>query len=201
MIKEHIIKKQKAIKNKIVSISSGVFSKFGFKKATMEDIALASGMGKSSIYYYFKSKEEIFEAVVKKEAHELSLELEKKVISVNDNPKDKIRNYVLIRMRYLKEMVNFYEALKNDYLGNLAFTERIRKKYDKEEQQTIKKILEDGVNQGVFKVRNTKFAAIALVTFLKGLESSLIIDDDIKLKNLEETLDEILQIIFYGMVK
>jgi len=201
MIKEHIIKKQKAIKNKIVSISSGVFSKFGFKKATMEDIALASGMGKSSIYYYFKSKEEIFEAVVKKEAHELSLELEKKVISVNDNPKDKIRNYVLIRMRYLKEMVNFYEALKNDYLGNLTFTERIRKKYDKEEQQTIKKILEDGVNQGVFKVRNTKFAAIALVTFLKGLESSLIIDEDIKLKNLEETLDEILQIIFYGMVK
>ena len=201
MIKEHIIKKQKAIRNKIVSISSGVFSKFGFKKATMEDIALASGMGKSSIYYYFKSKEEIFEAVVKKEAHELSLELEKKVISVNDNPKDKIRNYVLIRMRYLKEMVNFYEALKNDYLGNLTFTERIRKKYDKEEQQTIKKILEDGVNQGVFKVRNTKFAAIALVTCLKGLESSLIIDEDIKLKNLEETLDEILQIIFYGMVK
>ncbi len=201
MIKEHIIKKQKAIKNKIVSISSDVFSKFGFKKATMEDIALASGMGKSSIYYYFKSKEDIFEAVVKKEANELRLELEKKVINVNDNPKDKIRNYVLIRMRYLKEMVNFYEALKNDYLGNLAFTERIRKKYDKEEQQTIKKILEEGVNQGIFKVRNTKFAAIALVTFLKGLESSLIIDEDINLENLEETLDEILQIIFYGMVK
>ncbi len=201
MIKEHIVKKQKVIRNKIVSISSGVFSRFGFKKATMEDIALASGMGKSSIYYYFQSKEEIFEAVVKKEAHELSLELEKKVINVNDNPKEKIRNYVLIRMRYLKEMVNFYEALKNDYLGNLAFTERIRKKYDKEEQQIIKKILEEGVNQGIFKVRNTKFASIALVTFLKGLESSLIIDEDINLKNLEETLDEILQIIFYGMVK
>jgi AcrR family transcriptional regulator len=201
MIKEHIIKKQKAIRNKIVSISSGVFSKFGFKKATMEDIALASGMGKSSIYYYFKSKEEIFEAVVQKEAQELSIELEKKVIKVNDNPKDKIRNYVLIRMRYLKEMVNFYEALKNDYLGNLAFTERIRKKYDKEEQQIIKKLLEEGVNQGIFKVRNTKFASIALVTFLKGLESSLIIDEDINLENLEVTLDEILQIIFYGMVK
>jgi len=201
MIKEHIVKKQKAIRNKIVSISSNVFSKFGFKKATMEDIALASGMGKSSIYYYFKSKEEIFEAVVQKEAHELSLELEKRVIKVNDNPKDKIRNYVLIRMRYLKEMVNFYEALKNDYLGNLTFTERIRKKYDKEEQQIIKKILEEGVNQGIFKVRNTKFASIALVTFLKGLESTLIIDEDINLENLKENLDEILQIIFYGMVK
>lgn len=201
MIKEHILKKQKSIKNKIVVIASSVFSRFGFKKATMDDIAKAAGMGKSSIYYYFKSKEEIFEAVVKKEAHALSLELEKKVINVNDNPKDKIRNYVFIRMKYLKEMVNFYEALKNDYLANLAFTERIRKKYDKEEQQTIKNILEDGVNQGIFNLTNTKFAAMALVTFLKGLETTMIIDQEIDMKGLERNLDDILHILFYGMIK
>ena len=201
MVKEHIVKKQKSIKYKIVGIASHVFSKFGFKKATMEDIAHAAGMGKSSIYYYFKSKEEIFEAVVKKEAHELSLELEKKVINVNDNPKEKIRNYVFIRMKYLKEMVNFYEALKNDYLGNLAFTERIRKKYDKEEQQTIKGILEEGVTQGIFNVNNTKFAAMALVTFLKGLETTIIIDEEIDMKSLEKNLDDILHIMFYGMIK
>ena len=163
MIKEHIVKKQKAIKYKIVGIASDVFSRFGFKKATMEDIAKAAGMGKSSIYYYFKSKEEIFEAVVKKEAYALSLELEKKVINVHDSPKDKIRNYTIIRMKYLKEMVNFYEALKNDYLGNLAFTERIRRKYDKEEQETIRNILEEGVNQSIFNIQNTKFAALAFV--------------------------------------
>lgn len=201
MIKEHIVKKQKAIKHKIVDVASGVFSKFGFKKATMEDIAHASGMGKSSIYYYFKSKEEIFEAVVRKEAYELSLEIEKKVVNVNDNPKDKIRNYVFIRMKYLKEMVNFYEALKNDYLANLAFTERIRKKYDKDEQQTIRNIMDEGVTQGIFNISNTRFAAIALVTFLKGLETTMIIDEQMDLKGLEKNLDDILQIIFYGMVK
>ncbi len=201
MIKEHILKKQRAIKHKIVGIASSVFSKFGFKKATMEDIAKAAGMGKSSIYYYFKSKEEIFEAVVKKEAATLSVELEKKVISVNDNPKDKIRNYVFIRMKYLKEMVNFYEALKNDYLANLTFTERIRKKYDKEEQEIIKKILEEGVNQGIFKLTNTKFAAMALVTFLKGLEKTMIIDEEIDMNILEKNLDDILHIMFYGMIK
>lgn len=201
MIKEHILKKQKVVKHKIVGIASNVFSKFGFKKATMEDIAKAAGMGKSSIYYYFKSKEEIFEAVVKKEAAKLSVELEKKVINVNDDPKEKIRNYVFIRMKYLKEMVNFYEALKNDYLANLAFTERIRKKYDKEEQDTIRKILEEGVNQGIFKVNNTKFAALALVTFLKGLETTMIIDEEMDMNGLEKNLDDILHILYYGMIK
>jgi len=201
MIKEHILKKQKTIKHKIVGIASSVFSKFGFKKATMDDIAKAAGMGKSSIYYYFKSKEEIFEAVVKKEAHALSLELEKNVIDVNDNPKDKIRNYVFIRMKYLKEMVNFYEALKNDYLANLTFTERIRRKYDKEEESTINKILEEGVDQGIFKLSNTKFAAMALVTFLKGLEKTMIIDEEMDMKGLEKNLDDILHIMFYGIIK
>jgi AcrR family transcriptional regulator len=201
MIKEHIIKKQEQVKNKIVSVASSVFNKYGFKKATIEDIAQAARMGKSSIYYYFESKEVIFEAVVQQEAHLLSLELEKKVINSQDNPKEKIRNYVLIRMRFLKEMVNFFEALKNDYLGNLAFTERIRKRYDKEEQQMLHKILEEGVNQGIFKLGNTKFMALVLVTFLKGLESSLLINEEMQLEDLETNLDRILQVVFYGMVK
>lgn len=201
MIKEHIIKKQKRVKEKIVSVASSVFNRFGFKKATIEDIAQAAGMGKSSIYYYFKSKEDIFEAVVQQEAHQLSIELEKKVLNTNDNPKEKIRNYVLIRMRFLKEMVNFFEALKNDYLGNLAFTERIRKRYDKEEQQMLHKILDEGVNQGIFKLGNTKFTAVVLVTFLKGLESSLLINEEMQIEELEINLDRILQIVFYGMVK
>jgi len=104
-------------------------------------------------------------------------------------------------MKYLKEMVNYYEALKSDYLGNLAFTERIRKKYDKEEQQIIRNILEEGVAQGIFGITNTKFASIALVTFLKGLETTMLIDQELSLNDLEKNLDEILQIIFYGMVK
>lgn len=201
MIKEHILKKQEQVKNKIVSVASSVFNKYGFKKSTIEDIAQAARMGKSSIYYYFESKEVIFEAVVQQEAHLLSLELEKKVINSQDNPKEKIRNYVLIRMRFLKEMVNFFEALKNDYLGNLAFTERIRKRYDKEEQQMLHKILEEGVTQGIFKLGNVKLTALVLVTFLKGLESSLLINEEMQLEDLETNLDRILQIIFYGMVK
>jgi AcrR family transcriptional regulator len=201
MIKEHIKEKRKEIKHKIVNIASHVFSKYGFKKATMDDIAKASGMGKSSIYYYFNSKEKIFEAVVKKEAYQLSIELDKKVINTNDSPKDKLRKYVLIRMRFLKEMVNFYEALKNDYLANLAFTERVRAKYDIEEQQIIQNILQEGLDQGFFKLRETRLTAITLATALKGLESTLLIKNEIEMQDMELHLDHMLEILFYGIVK
>ena len=201
MEKEHIKQKQKVKRSKIVAIASQVFSKNGFKKVTMDDIAKLSGMGKSSLYYYFKSKEEVFEAVVKREADILRIELEKKVINSKDNPKDKLRNYVLIRMTFLKEMVNFYEALKNDYLGNLAFTERIREKYDREEQQTIQVILQEGIDSGIFNLRETKVSSIAIATTLKGLETALLIKNTIQTDQLENHLDQILQILYYGIVK
>jgi AcrR family transcriptional regulator len=61
---------------KEIIISAGrIFSHYGFKKTTMEEIARALKIGKSSVYYYFKSKEDIFEAVVLYEANILRNEL------------------------------------------------------------------------------------------------------------------------------
>ncbi|HNX67284.1 MAG TPA: helix-turn-helix domain-containing protein, partial [Bacteroidales bacterium] len=58
-------------KAKIVEIAREIFTRFGFKKTTMEEIAVASRKGKSSIYYYFTSKEDVFKAVVEREAEEM----------------------------------------------------------------------------------------------------------------------------------
>ena len=70
MSKEHkqIADPYDDMRNNIIGIASEVFARFGFKKTTVDDIAQALRKGKSSIYYYFKSKDEIFEAVVDREA-------------------------------------------------------------------------------------------------------------------------------------
>jgi len=49
---------------KIILTASRIFSHYGFRKTTMEEISKALKKGKSSIYYYFGSKEEIFEAII-----------------------------------------------------------------------------------------------------------------------------------------
>ena len=55
-------------KTQLIEAAGVTFSRFGYRKTTMDDIAFAAGKGKSSLYYYFKNKEEVFEAVVEKEA-------------------------------------------------------------------------------------------------------------------------------------
>lgn len=189
------------IKEHIIKVATSIFSKFGFKKTTIDDIAQSMGKGKSSIYYYFKSKEEIYQEVIHKEMNILTGEIRRKVIDAEDHPKDKLRNYVLTRMRYLQELVNFNEALRNDYLKNFAFVEKIRERYDEQEHQMIRRILQEGVEKDVFTLKDQDFAAMAFVTAMKGLEVALFIKNEYSFDELKERLDEMLRIIFYGLVK
>jgi len=55
--------------NKIIlNKAKDLFAKYGIKKTTMDDVAEASGITKGTIYNYFKSKEELFSEIAKKEA-------------------------------------------------------------------------------------------------------------------------------------
>ncbi len=192
---------KEGIKEQIVTIAMNVFSKFGFKKTTLDDIAESLGKGKSSIYYYFKSKEEIYKEVIKKEADLLRNEIYEKVINRDIDPREKLRDYVLIRMRFLRELVNFNEALRNDYLKNFAFVDKIRERYDKEEHEVIEGILREGRDKDIFVVDETNFAAMAFVTAMKGFEIPLFIKQELSVEDLEEQLDAMLHILFYGLVK
>jgi len=62
-----IVPKDDHIREEILEEAQKLFRQFGLKKTTMEDIAKAMGKGKSTLYYYFCSKEDIFDAVILKE--------------------------------------------------------------------------------------------------------------------------------------
>jgi len=168
------------IRDQIVSTAAQIFSRFGFKKTTMDDIAKGMRKGKSSIYYYFTSKEEIFEAVVEKEANLL-------------------RSYVLTRMKGFQKLSNIHEALKSDYLNHLDFIHQMREKYDNEEISVVEEILQSGVKKDVFRVENCHIAAIAIITAMKGLEIPLLWSKETT--NLEFQLDSVLNVLLYGIVK
>ena len=186
------------VKEAIVNVARHIFSRFGFKKTTMDEIAIASRKGKSSIYYYFASKEEIFQAVVEKEAEILKQELIK-ATNEADSPELKLKMHVLIRMRTMEKLANFYSAIKDDYLGHLDFIEKIRKKYDQEEIQMMESILVEGVKNGSFEIEDTSLAAIAIVTAMKGMEIPLFWG--VEGKDVESRLDHLIHILFHGVMK
>lgn len=185
-------------RKRIIEISRRIFARFGFKKTTMEEIALATSKGKSSIYYYFKSKEEIFKAVVEKEAAELENELLLSISKVDD-PIEKLKIYISVRMRKLNKLKNFYSALKSDFLSHLEFIEDIRKSYDNDEIRIVTEIIKEGIANEKFTIEDPDLAAVAIVTAMKGLEVPLFINKE--QGNFETRLNNLLDFLFYGIVK
>jgi AcrR family transcriptional regulator len=187
------------VRAQIVDVARKIFTRYGFRKTTMEEIAAASRKGKSSIYYYFPSKEEIFRAVVEKEASELKERLEK-TIHTDATPVEKLKAYILFRLHHVRTLENFYAALNEEYLSHMGFILEIRKKFDREELEVVREILEEGLKDGTFQLNNSEIGAIAIATMMKGLELPLLLSDDHK-TDRGELLDDLIRVLFYGILR
>ena len=187
---------RKNIREGIILAAQNTFRKYGFRKTTMEEIANAAGKTKSTMYYYFESKEDVFKAVVEKEAAQLRAEIQR---AVNDQSgtKEKLQAYIITRMKGFRKLGNFYELLKDDFLSNLEFAEKIRTVYDSNETKALAQILQEGIDSKEIKNLNALLTARTVVIAMKGLEAPALIETDIK-AFMKET-EDMLNILFYGI--
>ncbi len=182
----------------IVNTAREVFGRYGFKKATMDDIARAAHKGKSSLYHYFRSKEEVFQAVVDVEFRILEKEI-KGAIASADDPLKKIEAYVKTRMEALNRLANFYSAFRDEYLEQYTFVRDFRLQIDQYEIAMFKSLLALGVEQGIFIVPDLDLYSFAIVTAMKGLEYDLAIEKDVD--KLRYKIDSLMQVLFHGIMK
>jgi AcrR family transcriptional regulator len=197
-IKSELGNKKDQNRESILKIAREIFSKYGFKKTTLDDIAHAVRKGKSSLYYYFKSKEDLFQAVIMKEVDILAHELEI-VINRNTDPVDKLRDYILTKLTTFRGLANFYHAVENDVTA-VGFIEEVKIRYEQDEIRMIKRILIEGVRKNEFEIYDFNLAAIGITTAIKGLEMPLAAGTYGEV-NLERTVDIILKIMCYGIMK
>lgn len=182
----------------ITVVAQNIFSKHGLLKTTVDEIAKAARMGKASLYHYFQSKEEIFKEVVEKENRFLKEKI-REAVNKETTPQGKMKIYILKKMEYLNELANIHSALKDEYLGNYAFIEKIREKNNREELFTIREILQDGEDNGIFEIDDIELTSFAIASALKGLEYPWSIN--IPFPEIESNINKLLEILFHGIEK
>lgn len=186
------------VREQIVQAARQVFARYGFKKTALDDIARESRKGKSTIYYYFKSKDDIFKAVIDAEAEIRNRTIEEQMSGIND-PKLKLKTYIYNRMRTLRMVVNYYEAIKNDLLDQLYFVDNLRTKHFEAEIELIRKMFLEGIEMGEYTIQNPELTAKTVVAALHGFEVPLILKN-LSDEELQKAVDEMLNILFYGIV-
>lgn len=186
------------IREQLIQAARVVFARYGYKKTALDDIAREARKGKSTIYYYFKSKDEIFKAVIDTEAGIRKDAIDEQISSIED-PKQKLKTYIYVRMLSLKMVVNYYEAIKNDLLDKLYFVDNFRANHLEAEISIVQNLLLEGIAKGVFTIQNPELTAKTIVTALHGFEVPLILKN-LSDEEIQKSVDEMLNILFYGMV-
>jgi AcrR family transcriptional regulator len=169
------IAKDELMVREILSTAKTLFALHGLKKTTMEDIANAMGKGKSTLYYYFLGKIEIFEAVVDEELKNL-LRLTRQAINLANTAKDKLKAYSRTRARVMEKFHNLSSVVYEDIFNHIGVVLKLKQKHDEIQVDLIKEILKGGVQSGEFKKlaeRDIELFSFTLVAAFRGIELPL----------------------------
>lgn len=159
------------VKEKIVQAAITTFSKYGYDKTRMDDIAKSAKLGKGTLYLYFKSKEELFYAIsensIKELKEQLSKLFSKKEDLVHDAEKfyDQYRNLIHDSEKVSFEIIA--ESSRNPKLRKALYEQRM-KVYD-----IVIDYLRRQIEKGFFrKDMDVNAIASGLVALYDGLTIS-----------------------------
>lgn len=161
--------KEKVTKKLLVKVAKQRFATNGLENTTMNDIAESSEKGRRTLYEYFKSKEEIYYAVMESELDGLAdklAEIAAQIIS----PREKVIEIINNHLDIIRETVMQNGNLQNNIYRNIWVVEKVRKNFDLTELELFQSVLTEGKNIGEFDVDNINFTATIWHHLIKGLE-------------------------------
>ena len=184
------------VKEKIVQAAITTFSKYGYDKTRMDDIAKSANLGKGTLYLYFKSKEELFYAIsensIKELKEQLSKLFSKKEDLVHDAEKfyDQYRNLIHDSEKVSFEMIA--ESSRNPKLRKALYEQRM-KVYD-----IVIDYLRRQIEKGFFrKDMDVNAIASGLVALYDGLTISKLLG--ISEQYNKKTWTQTIRAIFTGI--
>lgn len=158
-------------KESIVNVANSLFSKFGFHKTSMDEIAKIARKAKGSLYYHFSGKEELFKEVVSNEMIILKSKLNIIVDNTEISASDKLENYLIKRMEALNSAAIYHETIRADLYEHFYFIDELRDDLDKWEKESLKKIIDQGIKNNEFiQFDDTNAIVDVFIMVLKGLE-------------------------------
>ena len=144
-----------------------VFKARGLEGATMDEIANESGFGKATLYYYFKSKEEVFSAILKEGWEEIWHSLEP-IIAEQDSPRKTFVNVLIKIAENAQSRPGLFEFLFNVPKA-IKLDEQPWKDYQHRLYTVLQELLEDGVSKGEFPKVQPQLMFKALGGLFMGL--------------------------------
>ena len=179
-------------KRKILDAALGVFVDKGFSNVVINDIARSAGIGKGTVYEYFKSKEDLFSELLKylfaKYQSYVPKEWKK-----GTTPDERLKNLLSFYTRLYVQASsrrNKVIFMLVDYLShNKTESSRKREGYFSGYREEIRSIIEEGIKLGTFRKVDVESAVTSITIAIDGLMfQMLLMPASINVKKMSQSL-------------
>jgi AcrR family transcriptional regulator len=199
-IKENLIQQQ------VLTAAKHLFQVHGLQKVTMDDVAKAIGKGRSTLYYYYKSKDEIFDAVINIDIRDMLTAISTAVDQAS-NVEQKINAFCVSKLKVLREKGAFYNTLDigmdADAISHFNKMKIIHHNLImKCEGELLREILSGGIKNDEVKPLSKKemdTLVFVLLSSLHGLKREMRMENNFD--HIEPTAETLSRMVMHGLKK
>ncbi len=180
-------------KKELLLAARRVFAKKGLALAKIEDVAVEAGIGKGTVYEYFRSKDDIFFALFE----EMKKELHRRIFEIDGSlpPKEKLHRLVRSALLAFEDWRDFGYILLDFWAmhkGGTSTRIRFDEIYD-DARTILSALIKKGIKTGDFKKVNAVHTASALIAIFDGLLLQWIFNPKtFSLKAIGDTVSELI---------
>ena len=163
-------KKDQNIKRKIIRSALKIFTKKGFFRATVDDIANAANVGKGTVYLYFRDKSALYVSVIE-EHFATGIAYLKEVKNGPDSSTERLKK---IADQWIDYMIHLKSSFFMFSMENLNLSSKIMKVVKpiaienlNNMIRIVAQIIEDGIKSGEFRRVDSRIAALHFLNTIR----------------------------------
>jgi len=191
---------EKNFKSLVIEKAKEIFTAYGYKKTTMEDIAKACHKSKGLIYHHYKSKEEIFRINLNNDVNQLLFDLKEKADS-QISVKNKFNYFFTTTNAWINDKTNIYNKIVIEIFSYIDVIKDDIENFHSKIINILKIILNEGIAKNNFTLDNIELTAESILQMIIGFSYIPFIQELSFNINNKADINKFINIIYYGLEK
>ena len=154
-----------ASRSAILAAAERIFAERGLAGARTDAIAADAGVNKALLYYYFESKDELYEAVIEDHFREFNRQA-LEVLSAPDSARAVLLRYVSLHFDFISARHRYASLFQQFMAAGGKMPKRFVRKYFIPRSEAFGKLLERGMREGEFRHADPFHAAVSIIALI-----------------------------------
>jgi len=163
-------------KQKIMKAAMDVFSRKGYAKANIREIARTAGISVGGVYLYFRNKEELYRSLINERMLDIGSKTET-IAGKTQSASEALSHFLSLHVENALKHKEFILLHIREH--GFTFGVQEKKKFFRKQRALVERLIQRGIRTGEFRKCNADDMAKVIMGSLRGVILSMALDDDV----------------------